>query len=204
VLWTLYRLVELSIEVAEIQNVTPVLSSVLLKTASISGDEKNENKSSQIENELMTNSSTNNVSRAATNEDKSSSSLWKYHSPTVEGVEFKSLESEGVSTEMSLHSVRLLLTLLCLGDKSNEAVIFRALPESFAAFLSFKPSYNANSNEINGSIPSSSNAKRPPILTILDSIPRIHRILQGHSLGTSQSITLYYILILTILIIISI
>jgi hypothetical protein len=59
----------------------------------------------------------------------------------IEGLIFDICETELVSKETDLDSVRLLLTLLCLGDKINQAVVFRALPESFSTFLSFHASH---------------------------------------------------------------
>ena len=70
------------------------------------------------------------------------STKWKYHHPPVEGIEFDITEAEVATKESTLVSVRLLLTLLCLGDKTNEAAVFRALPESFSAFLSLHPSHD--------------------------------------------------------------
>ena len=142
------------------------------------------------------------------------STRWKYHHPQVEGVEFDITEAEVATKENILDSVRLLLTLLCLGDKTNEAAMFRALPESFSAFLSLHPSHditvaeeseflsttlgspNPNSlGEISVPIPVSGSSQSSTIGTqksILSSIPRLKRLFQekrkGHS-GSGKSIT---------------
>ena len=39
------------------------------------------------------------------------------------------------SRSLVMEAARLLLTVLCEGDRSNEAIVFRVLPEAFRAFL---------------------------------------------------------------------
>jgi hypothetical protein len=62
----------------------------------------------------------------------------------VEGISPPPTAAEAATSIQRLEATRLLLTMLCLGDKINETVVLRALPDSFSAFLSFRPSYNPN------------------------------------------------------------
>jgi hypothetical protein len=76
----------------------------------------------------------------------SSLSSWT-HAPPIEGVVLAVCESEVVTAEVCLDSARVLLTLLCLGDKANETAVFKALPESFSSFLSLRPSHDVTTTD---------------------------------------------------------
>lgn len=100
---------------------------------------------------------------------------WKYHPSPVEGVVFDICEAEMASIETNLDAVRLLLTLLCLGDKINQAVVFRALPESFSIFLSFQASH-----DIADTVSTDTDTnKHGSIMKVGNSVPRIRRLFQG-------------------------
>lgn len=119
---------------------------------------------------------------------------WKFHHPPVEGIELSITEAEVASKESALDSVRLLLTLLCLGDKTNEAGVFRALPESFSAFLSLRPSHDitvVEESENLGLTPDASrvsNSSSDPNSSIEVAVPVLaSRSSQSISIGTQNS-----------------
>lgn len=76
----------------------------------------------------------------------SNRSTW-FHAPPIEGVVLAVCESEVATAELCLNSARVLLTLLCLGDKANESAVFKALPESFSSFLSLSPSHDVTTTD---------------------------------------------------------
>ena len=79
--------------------------------------------------------------------------------PVAEGIIFEICGSELTTSENILSSVRLLLSQLCFGNKINEEVVFRVLPESFSSFLSLHPSHDTTITEDdNPAIPSTSSS----------------------------------------------
>ena len=77
--------------------------------------------------------------------------------PVAEGIKFEISGSESINSENSLSSVRLLLSQLCFGNKINEEVVFRVLPESFSSFLSLHPSHDTTiTDDDNPAVPSTS------------------------------------------------
>lgn len=150
-LWTLKRLAELSLEVVT-QNITS--SSSLIQ---IAGEDS---------------------PKAASPQDDSIeycdlSLIWRVD---IEGLIFDISEAQMTSTEIDLDSVRLLLTLLCLGDKINQAVVFRALPESFVTFLSFQVSHG-----IDISTSDMDTDRRGSISKAVNSVTGIRRLFRGQS-----------------------
>lgn len=110
---------------------------------------------------------------------------------SVEGVELPSCESEVATAESALDSVRLLLTLLCLGDKANEAAVFRLLPESFSSFLSLQPSFDmvVTENENPNAAIVGLKARPPPPLGFFSSMkstPQLKKIFQHQSSSSLQ------------------
>jgi hypothetical protein len=150
-LWTFKRLAELSLEVVT-QNISP--SSSLIQITG--GDSPN----------------------AASPQDDSIeccdlSLIWRVD---IEGLIFDISEAQITSTEIDLDSVRLLLTLLCLGDKINQAVVFRALPESFVTFLSFQASHG-----IDKTASDMDTDRRGSISKAVNSVTGIRRLFRGQS-----------------------
>ena len=79
--------------------------------------------------------------------------------PVAEGITFEICGSELITSESNLSSVRLLLSQLCFGNKINEEVVFRVLPESFSSFLSLHPSHDTTITEDdNPAVPSTSSS----------------------------------------------
>lgn len=79
--------------------------------------------------------------------------------PVAEGITFEICGSELITSENNLSSVRLLLSQLCFGNKINEEVVFRVLPESFSSFLSLHPSHDTTITEDdNPAVPSTSSS----------------------------------------------
>ena len=122
----------------------------------------------------------------------------RFHTQPIEGIELDVTEAETVTATTTLNASRLLLTLLCLGDKTNEAAVFRALPESFSTFLSLHPSHNIapamdldlDSNldlELNvigsGSATTSGTQLQKSSLNAANSIPSLKRLFQGQGQG---------------------
>jgi hypothetical protein len=110
---------------------------------------------------------------------------------SVEGVDLQTCESEVATAESALDSVRLLLTLLCLGDKANEAAIFRLLPESFSSFLSLQPSFDMVVTENENPNVSITGLKAPPppplgFFSSIKSTPQLKKIFQHQSSSSIQ------------------
>ena len=130
-LWMLRRVIALTVEAGQ-----PDLSEPFSGSAMITAD-------------------TNNTNNAL--EKQTRTSIWKYRHHPIEGLELDVTVAEAASKEGHLDSARLLLSLLCLGDKTNEAAMFRALPESFVAFLALHPSHDITTSEDNDDVPTTSN-----------------------------------------------
>ena len=122
----------------------------------------------------------------------------RFRTQPIEGIELDVTEAETVTATTTLNASRLLLTLLCLGDKTNEAAVFRALPESFSTFLSLHPSHNIapamdldlDSDldlELNaagsGSATTSGTQLQKSLLNAANSIPSLKRLFQGQGQG---------------------
>lgn len=98
------------------------------------------------DNSSASNSTNGEASSVGSNLVSSNRSAWS-HAPPIEGVVLAVCESEVVTAEGCLDSARVLLTLLCLGDKANETAVFKALPESFSSFLSLRPSHDVTTTD---------------------------------------------------------
>jgi hypothetical protein len=175
VLWTLQRLADLSLDVKTTDSVLCLDSKGKDNATSIAADQ----------NGLATDL------KLETSQDKKMTSDW-FRPQSVEGVDLQICESEVATAESALDSVRLLLTLLCLGDKANEAAIFRLLPESFSSFLSLQPSFDmvVTENE-NPNVSITGLKARPPpplgFFSSMKSTPQLKKIFQHQSSSSLQN-----------------
>ena len=175
VLWTLQRLAELSLE-------AKAADSVLC----LDSEGNDDDTSAAVDQTGLTIDLKLKIPQAS-----AVSSEW-FRPPSVEGVDLETCESEVATAESYLDAVRLLLTLLCLGDKANEAAIFRLLPESFSSFLSLQPSFDmvVTENE-NPNVTITGLKARPPppplgFFTTMKSAPQLKKMFQHQSSSSLQ------------------
>lgn len=173
VLWTLQRLAELSLDAKSVDTVRRHNLEDIDNDTSVAANKGEQSQELEVE-----------IPESGTKQ------LEWFRPQSVEGVDLETCESEVATAESTLDSVRLLLTLLCLGDKANEAAIFRLLPESFSSFVTLQPSFDMIvSGDENPNVTISGLKTRPPppgFFGAMKAAPQVKKLFTQQSSSSLQ------------------